>query len=185
MRTIAAMHPSMEHLDPVAGRLAGVMLALMKGNQNEVMQITAEFDLSLTQLRTLFVLDQTDDDLAVNQIADALGISMPATTRAIDALHRTGLVSRREDVVDRRIKRIALTDIGTGAITRISDARIATVQNLVAALSDDERAALDAAATTLDDIVARHLPSHPQYCAPAGAALAAGSTPAGTESTPA
>ena len=168
----------MENLDPVAARLAGVMLALMKGNQNEVMQITAEFDLSLTQLRTLFILDHSDDDLAVNQIAEALGISMPATTRAIDALHRTGLVSRREDVADRRIKRIALTDVGAAAITRIAEARIASVQNLVAALSDDERAALDEAATTLNTIVARHLPGHPQYCAPADAALAAGSTPA-------
>lgn len=177
------MHLNLDELDPVAARLAVVMISLMKGSQNEVMQITSEFDLSLTQLRILFTLDHADEDLAVNQIADALGVSMPATGRAIDALHRTGLVSRREDAIDRRIKRIALTDVGTAAITRIAEARVATVQNLVAALSDDERAALDEAASAIDAIVARHLPSHPQYCAPGGAALAAGSTPAAPEAS--
>lgn len=172
----------MENVDPVTARLAGVMLALMKGSKNEVMQITTELDLSLTQLRTMFILDHASEDLAVNQIADELGISMAATGRAIDALHRTGLVSRREDAVDRRVKRIALTDVGAAAITRIAEARIASMQKLVGALSAEERAALDAAATTLNDIVARHLPSHPQYCAPADAALAAGSPAAGTDS---
>ncbi len=175
------MHLDMDDLDPVAARLAVVMISLMKGSQNEVMHITSEFDLSLTQLRTLFTLDHADEDLAVNQIAVALGVSMPATTRAIDALHRTGLVSRREDAADRRIKRIALTETGTAAITRIAEARVATVQNLVAALSDDERTTLDEAATAINAIVARHLPSHPQYCAPAEAARTAGSIPAAPE----
>lgn len=168
------MHPSMEHLDPVAARLTGVMLALMKGSQNEVMQITAEFDLSLSQLRTLFILEHSDGALAVNQIAEAIGLSMPATGRAIESLVKSGLVSRREDSVDRRVKRIALTDVGTAAITRISVARVATVQNLVGALDDDERTALDEATEAINAIVARHLPGHPQPCVPADAALAAG-----------
>lgn len=156
----------MDDLDPVAARLAGVMLAIMKGNQNEVMQVTAEFDLSLSQLRALFVLDHASGPLAVNQLADALGLSMPATGRAVDALHRTGLVSRNEDAVDRRVKRIALSETGQGVLTRIAEARAAAVQNLFSRLTPAELAAVTAATDTLDEIVAKHLPSHPRYCVP-------------------
>lgn len=159
MRTIAPMHPSMDDLDPVAARLAGVMLAIMKGNQNEVMQVTAEFDLSLSQLRTLFVLDHAHEPLAVNQIAEALGLSMPATGRAIDALVRTGLVSRNEDTVDRRVKRIALSETGQAVLTRIAEARAAAVHQLFDRLSPDELAAVSAATDTLHEIVATHLPA--------------------------
>ncbi|MBJ7472384.1 MAG: MarR family transcriptional regulator [Solirubrobacteraceae bacterium] len=177
------MHPSMDPADAVTERLALLVHALSKGTKHEVMEIAAEFDLTLTQLRILFIIDHAQAPLAVNQIADTLGISMPATGRAIDALHRTGLVSRREDSIDRRIKRIALTDVGLGAITRIAAARIASVQALVGALTDDERAAVDAATTTLSDIVARHLPGHLQHGGASGAAAATETAPTpGTES---
>lgn len=169
------MQPGMDIDDPLTARLATVMVALMKGSHSETMNVALEYDLTLSQLRTLFVLDQIDEPLGVGEIAERINLSMPATGRSIDALFKNGLVSRREDVVDRRIKRIELTTQGSEAIARISASRIAAVQGLVDSLSLEEREQLDAATATLDAIVAAHLPSHPGFCAPAPRATAGAS----------
>ncbi len=191
MRTIAPMHPAFDASDPLTGKLAGAMLLLMKGSQHEVMKITAELDLSFSQLRILFMLEHAGRDLAVNEIADGLSLSMAATGRAIDALHRTGLVSRTEDQADRRVKRIALTDEGTATTERIATARVAAVQAIVDRLDAEERAELEIAATTLSALVANHLPAAQTPCAaptpPAGNSGDAGAAeqpaPARTEQT--
>ncbi|MDO9357312.1 MAG: MarR family transcriptional regulator [Solirubrobacteraceae bacterium] len=181
------MHPSMTTADPLTASLAGAMLLLMKGSQHEVMEITAEFDLSLSQLRILFILDHADHDLAVNEFADRLSLSMAATGRAIDGLHRHGLVSRREDAADRRVKRIALTDDGHAATSRIAAARVRSVQRVVDALSPDEREQLEAATNTLTAVLANHLPAPSSSgCAtpaPSPAAAATETAPARSEQT--
>lgn len=166
----------MQDADPLTAKLAGAMLLLMKGSQNEVMGITARFDLSLSQLRMLFLLEHSDHDLAVNEIAELVGLSMPATGRAIEGLVRSGLALRREDELDRRVKRITLSDAGRDATARIADARIGAVQTLVDALDADELEQLDGAATTLNAILANHLPSHPQYCGGQPVATPAGAS---------
>lgn len=158
------MLPSFDNHDPLTAKLSGAMLALMKGSQHEVMEITAELDLSLSQLRTLFMLEHAEHPLAVNEIADRLSLSMAAAGRAIDAMHRSGLVSRREDDADRRVKRIALTEAGTATTQRIATARTSSVQRIVDQLSDAERADLDEAATTLTAVLANHLPAPPVTC---------------------
>lgn len=189
MRSIAPMSSAMDaqdpHIDPLTDRLTTVMVALMKGSHSETMDVAMEFELTLSQLRTLFLLDHSDAPLAVNAIAERISLSMPATGRAIDALHKNGLVSRREDQSDRRIKRIELTQRGADAIHRISAARIAAVQRLVDALSPVERAQLEAATTTLDALVANHLPSHPSFCGtPPAAAPGAPATPSPDQEQP-
>lgn len=174
MNTVVLVNPAADSIDPLASQLAGAVLTLMKGSQHEAMEIMAELDLSLSQLRILFILDHTEQDLAVNQFADRLSLSMAATGRAIDGLHRGGLVSRREDAVDRRVKRIALTDAGTAATGRIAAVRVRSVQRIVDALSPAEREQLEAAATTLSTVLANHLP------APAAHRVEPSSTPTPT-----
>ena len=49
------------------------------------------------------------------------------------------LVSRSEDAVDRRIKRIALTDAGRDKIARLNAARRGGLLQFVSTLSDEER----------------------------------------------
>jgi len=152
--------------DPLATRFYEVLIRMVKGSQHQAMAITAEYDLTLTQLRLLYVLDHASEPLPVSALGDAVGLSVAASGRAIDALHRSGLVSRNEDPIDRRIKRIALSDAGTDALERITRARFAAVSDFVEALNDDERAALDGAVTTLADLASLHMPPPPTQCAP-------------------
>ncbi|MBB6245032.1 MarR family transcriptional regulator [Rhodanobacter sp. A1T4] len=144
--------------DSLAHRLIAAIMPLIKGSQVEVMSATADFEFTMTQLRMLFVLEHAGCDMAVNELAEHVGLSMAATGRAVDIVVRTGLLSRREDESDRRIKRIGLTESGRKAIVQIGQARRRAVESFVAKLDGAERAALDAAVATLGALTSLHLP---------------------------
>ncbi len=133
-------------------------MPLMKGSQAEVMAATTQFNLTLTQLRMMFVLEKAGQDLAVNELAESVALSVAAAGRAVDAMVRVGLLSRREDEIDRRIKRIALTAAGHRAIVKIGLARSRAVATFVNKLDAQERAALDAAVATLGALTSAHIP---------------------------
>lgn len=172
-----------DHLsdDPLATRFFGVLLRMVKGSQHQAMAITAEYDLTLTQLRLLYVLDHAPEPLPVSALGEAVGLSAAATGRAIDALHRAGFVSRNEDPDDRRIKRIALSEAGHDAIERITRARFAAVRDFVGALDADERAALTDAIDTLAVLAEAHFPAAPTP----GCGPAAPTSPSPSQETPA
>jgi len=146
-------------MDPLVVALIMAVAPLIKDSQTEVMTITAELDLTLSQLRMLFALDRARTDLAVNELADQVSLSMAAAGRAVDGLVRGGLLSRREDPLDRRIKRIGLTAAGKRAIDQIGAARRHSVERFVDALNETERAALTAAVATLGALTRKHFPA--------------------------
>ncbi|MBO9532219.1 MAG: MarR family transcriptional regulator [Solirubrobacteraceae bacterium] len=152
--------------DPLATRFFTVLIRMVKGSQHQAMALTAEYDLTLTQLRLLYVLDHAGEPRPVSALGEAVGLSPAATGRAIDALHKAGLVSRNEDPEDRRIKRIALSEPGHDAIERITRARFAAIRDFVGALSGEERTALEGAIDTLADLSADHFPGFAPGCTP-------------------
>jgi DNA-binding MarR family transcriptional regulator len=135
--------------EELAKQLTRFLMSAMRTAQTEVFQIVGELDLSMTQLKILHILDHSDHELTPSELAQFVGLSPAATGRAVDAMTRTGLVSRRDDDTDRRVKRLALTDSGRAAVTRITEARIAGLARVVEDLDDDQRAALSAALAPL------------------------------------
>jgi DNA-binding MarR family transcriptional regulator len=117
----------------------------MKTAQGEVFRVVAELELTMTQLKALHVLDGAEGELTPSELAKLLGLSPAATGRAVDALTRQGVVSRREDQTDRRVKRLALTDSGRQAVGRIMAARHEGLMTLVTSLDPSQREALSAA----------------------------------------
>jgi DNA-binding MarR family transcriptional regulator len=122
-------------------QLYAFMAHLMKTTQGGVYQIAGELELTLSQLRALFVLAYGDHAPALSELAGEIGLSVPATGRVIDGLVRSGLVSRREDEADRRVKRLALTAGGEQMIARIGAARREGLRQFAEQLDDDARAA--------------------------------------------
>ena len=139
------MQASSASSEVLASDLLGFVGHLMKGAQSEVLEVAAALDLSMSQLRSLHVLDAVEAPLALHELADRMGLSVAATGRAVDVLVRGGLVSRREDDVDRRVKRVAITDAGRDAVNRLVAARREGMNRFVATLSEEEREALSAA----------------------------------------
>lgn len=131
--------------DHLADELAAFIFAVAKPGQDEALRLASELDLSMSQLRSLFVLDGGGDELAVHELAERLGLSMAATGRAVEHLVRSGLVTRREDERDRRVKRIAITDVGRTALREFADAKRERLRRFAAELSEEERAALSRA----------------------------------------
>jgi DNA-binding MarR family transcriptional regulator len=131
----------------------GVVHALMRGGSRQVFALMEELDVGFTSLKALHALLEDDDELSVKQVAERLGLSLPGASRTVEALLQKGLLERREDAEDRRVKRVRLTDHGRDVVHRIEDARLAGAEQYLAALTSAQRDRLSAA---LSD-----LPTHP------------------------
>lgn len=94
--------------------------------------IFEELDLTLTQVKALCAVSGAE--LTVKDLAEQLGLSLPGTSRAVDALVERGLLGRREDLHDRRMKRLRCTDAGRDALERLDEARLAGIEQFTATL---------------------------------------------------
>lgn len=139
----------MQELDVSAEQLAdelmGFLATTMRSSQSEVFHVVEELDLSMTQLKLLHVLDNCEGELTPSELAKLLGLSPAAAGRAVDALTRQGMVARREDDEDRRVKRLSLTTAGREAVERITTARRDGFIALAESLAPEQREALSSA----------------------------------------
>ena len=138
----------------VAGLADSVMAFLgyaQKSSGEDFFRIVGELELSLSQLKLLMLLDRQGEQ-HLKDLAEKLVLSLPAASRAVDGLHRRHMVERREDDVDRRQKRVAITAAGSEVVGRLSAARLAGIETFIASLTTREQEDL---ARALAPIVAR------------------------------
>jgi DNA-binding MarR family transcriptional regulator len=126
-------------------RLLAFVTFLMKRGGNDAYRLIGELDLSMSQMRLLFVLDNCEREMALHELAEIVGLSVAATGRAVDSLVGSEMATRREDPEDRRVKRIAIAEAGRRTTDRVVAARRAGMESFVESLDAGERAALDAA----------------------------------------
>jgi DNA-binding MarR family transcriptional regulator len=115
---------------------------LMRSANVGIFETIGELDVSFTQLKALSVLESDGEERSVKGLAEALGVSLPAMSRAVDGLFERGFVRREEDPADRRMKRIGLTDAGRAVPLALGRARLSALQELIGSLHDDEAVAL-------------------------------------------
>ena len=102
----------------------------------------AELDLSFTQLKALCALEMEGEERSVKALAESMGVSLAAMSRAVDGLHERGFVQREEDRADRRMKRVRLTDAGRSVPQALNEARLSALQDLMGSLDEDQAQAL-------------------------------------------
>jgi DNA-binding MarR family transcriptional regulator len=143
---LACVQASSTDVAAPAERLAAQLLELwarlMRHSGAGVFELVEELELSITQLKALNVLDRCVAELSVKELSQALGLSLPGASRTAEGLLRRGLLERREDEADRRIKRVRITDSGRDIVRRIETARLQGLQAWAATLSDAHRDAL-------------------------------------------
>ena len=88
-------------------------------------------NLSLAELAALHLLDR-QAELRISDLATALDLPLPAASRVASALVDRGLVSRREDAVDRRAKVLALSAKGRELIDALSANLVGEVSSVLA-----------------------------------------------------
>jgi DNA-binding MarR family transcriptional regulator len=103
----------------------------------------AELDLSFTQIKALCALEADGEERSVKALAESLGVSLPAMSRAVDGLFERGFVGREEDAEDRRMKRVRLTDAGRTVPQALNEARLSALQELLNSLGEEEARALE------------------------------------------
>ena len=125
--------------------------AFDRGSQLRAME---ESGLSFAQCKALFVLAAPSESggLSGKELAEHIGLSVAAISRAVDGLVENGHVTRIEDPQDRRVRLIAITDEGQRAVGRLVAARMEGMRAFSAGLSAEERRRLDRA---LDKLLER------------------------------
>lgn len=119
-----------------------------------------EVELSTRPFSLLDVVSQTDG-LSQREIADTIRLDPSQVVALVDTLEARGLVERRPNPHDRRQRTIVATPAGVTLIRRARDLVEASLDEVLAALTDAERSQL----RTLLHRIAHPLPA---ILAPAG-----------------
>jgi DNA-binding MarR family transcriptional regulator len=142
----------------LADKLGSLMRRAMQIGENDFFQAIDDLQLSFTQFKILIGLWGEDSEQSLKAVGDALGLSMPAVSRAVDGLVQRDLVTRVEDESDRRAKLISATAEGRELLDRVVKVRARTIVDLAASLDPAERKALSDA---LSPVVERALERTP------------------------
>ena len=143
------MRESPPAAEEVARDLYAFITYLHKSCQSDLFEAVGALELSLTQIKLLHHLEQANRSLTIKDVAELVAISLPAASRAVDDLVRRQMVERHEDIADRRMKRMTLTERGRSAIRQLNAARLTGLEQFAQTLSSTERGRLCSALAKL------------------------------------
>ena len=150
----------------LAARLGALLAHVLRTYGSDIGAIE-DSGLGFTQVKLLFSLGADTDPAPLNRLAERLGISLPAASRAVDGLVKRGFATRSEDAEDRRVRLVAITAKGARLVDDIAAARIAGLERFAATLSASERRKLTVALEALmrrEDVAALY----ESFCGRAG-----------------
>jgi DNA-binding MarR family transcriptional regulator len=91
--------------------------------------------------------------LTLGDLAAREQVAPPTITKVVEKLELNGFVARTADISDRRCTRVAVTPNGAEQLQAYRTRRTEWLTGRLAALSDDQRAALAAALPVLEQLV--------------------------------
>jgi DNA-binding MarR family transcriptional regulator len=125
--------------------------------------------LSLTAAATLATLERSGPQ-RLTALAVREGVTQPAMTQLIARLQDSGLVRREADAADGRVVQVRLTDQGQDTLTRRRAIRADRLAAILARISPEERAALNAALPAIDALTSADRDGEPPSASPPGRA---------------
>lgn len=137
-----------------AARAGALVRHLFLYDRGNVLRVIEESGLSMTQCKALLELGGLGEEAEarqVSELAEALGVSLPSMSRAVDGLVKKRLASRVEDREDRRVRRVAITARGKKIVDTLVVVRQAGLESFAAGLTAAQRRKLDAAVEALMD----------------------------------
>src|SRR3954452_5039775 len=148
---VACMQANVASTQQLSELMAPLWAHLNRRSSADLFRMVAELDSSFSQVKMLFLLEDGGEH-SLKELATALGLSLPAASRAADGLIQRGYVTRREAATDRRSRIIALTDDGRAVVGRAMRARLQTLDAVGEERTPEER---DGLYTALRPIVER------------------------------
>lgn len=137
---------------PLSEQLFVLVKQLMLDPEADHLRAIEENDLTVSQVRALMLLACSDEPVPGARIAERLGFSPAAVSRALDGLVRGGFAIRSESAEDRRVRPFAATETGLALANELSALRRAQLERFVERLEPGQR---DALAAAMDLIIPR------------------------------
>lgn len=97
----------------------------------------------------------------VSEIGGHMDITNASASQLVDRLVSQGLVERREDSADRRVRSLSLTPRGRELVETGIEARLSWVEEMVGGLDEEGKRAVRAALPPLIEAARSHPASHP------------------------
>jgi DNA-binding MarR family transcriptional regulator len=126
----------------VARQLGDLMRTLFLDPGADHLGLIEERELSMTQVRALVRLTCCRRPLSTGELAQRLGLSAAAMSRALDGLAHRELVSRSESASDRRVRLVEISPPGEAIVEEIVALRSVGLERFVADLDPEQRALL-------------------------------------------
>ena len=120
----------------------GLMHELFVSQKGRFIAIAQEFDLTPMQMGAIRNLSP-DRSVPMSELAGALHCDASNVTGIVDRLETHGLVERRGDDHDRRVKMLALTDEGLRVRAALAERMSQPPERLAALSAADQRALRD------------------------------------------
>jgi DNA-binding MarR family transcriptional regulator len=118
----------------------GLMRAIMLTPEEDRYAAIEENDLTVSQVRALVTLACADPDpVSGGRIAERIGASPAAVSRALDGLVQKGFVTRRESTTDRRVRLFGVTGPGLELADDLVALRRAQIDSFLTTLTPAER----------------------------------------------
>lgn len=123
---------------PIQSQFTGALLPLARNWRRAVDVVVAPFGVSEALAAPLIYLGRSAGAISQSELAELSGIGGPALVRVLDRLEVMGLVLRRIDPDDKRIRRVSLTDAGQALVTRMERAIDAVRDRVLAEFTDQD-----------------------------------------------
>ena len=96
---------------------------ILQRSAGEMRKVMCEANLSMPQMVALHLL-RNCGSFTISALADKLSLSLAATSHLVDRMVQQQFVARKEDLLDRRQKQVAITPSGLALLDRLLEARI-------------------------------------------------------------
>jgi DNA-binding MarR family transcriptional regulator len=124
--------------DPVIPPLQEWIEVSMRYSMRNFLRYARSRGLSMSHISAIFFINRIGT-CGVTEIGDHLGVTSAAASQMLDRLVQQGLVLRAEDLDDRRVKRIELTEKGQEILEESIQARQGWLEDLAVSLTESEK----------------------------------------------
>jgi DNA-binding MarR family transcriptional regulator len=106
--------------------------------------------LTMQQLKVLTLIAADRDRATGHDLAEAMNVSVATMSGLVDRLAEHGMLLRKDDPDDRRIRRLSVTELGTSTLRNLISSGNTMPPPVLARLSDDDLRALVQGLVALD-----------------------------------